>query len=398
MNPNFLKALEDYSKGEAVILIDDESRENEGDIVVATDCITESHLNFMEYQARGLVCVSISTSQAKRLNLSLQTENNNAPYQTAFTKSIALKNCNYPLESAKARVQCMRALASPTSKASDFTTPGNVYPLIANKSGTISRDGQTEGSHDLSRIAGFNASGVICEIVNKDGTMARGESLNNFASKYQLPIISVSDILKYRVQNEILLKEKEFIKNCKTDFGVFDVYVLYDEVDNKEHFVLAYGNYKDNLESSLVRIHSECLTGDVFGSRRCDCGKQLENSTKMIKEAGCGYIIYLRQEGRGIGLLNKIKAYQLQDQGLDTVEANECLGLDVDKRDYAVAAKILQLFSIKSVNLMTNNPDKINVISSFGIKINKRVPLIIENDPHSIAYIKTKRDKLGHML
>lgn len=398
MNSNFIKALEKYKQGKAVILTDDECRENEGDIVVATDCINESHLNLMEYKARGLVCVSISTAQAKKLNLSLQTENNNAPYQTAFTKSIALKKNKDFIESAKARVECMQALASPNSNASDFISPGNVYPLIANKSGTIGRDGQTEGSHDLSRIAGFNPSGVICEIVNPDGTMTRGEKLNEFASKYQLPIISVSDILKYRVQNEILLKEKDFIKDCKTDYGIFDVYVLYDEVDDKEHFVLAYGNYKDNLESPLVRIHSECLTGDVFGSRRCDCGKQLENSTKMIKDSGCGYIIYLRQEGRGIGLLNKIKAYQLQDQGLDTVQANECLGLEVDKRDYAVAAKILQMFAIESIDLMTNNPDKINVISSFGIKITNRVPLIIENDPHSKFYIETKRDKLGHML
>lgn len=386
-----------FKAGNPVILIDDQGRENEGDVVVASDCVTVDHLNFMEQHARGLVCVSISYSQANHLNLSLQSQNNNAPFQTAFTKSVSLKSSGLNYALASERVKCIKALANPDSRASDFISPGNIYPLISKKSGTIARDGQTEGSHDLARICGFNPSGVICEILNLDGTMARGKSLEEFASKFKLPIISVAQVLRYRIEHEILLKESSYNKDTLTDYGTFDVRVINDEVENKEHFVLSYGDIKDD-SPVLVRVHSECLTGDVFGSRRCDCGNQLKQSFEQIKKAGAGVVVYLRQEGRGIGLLNKIKAYELQDQGLDTVEANIHLGLEVDKRDFLVAAKIIQMLNIKSINLLTNNPQKVRVLEDFGIDIANRVPSITKEDPYSKDYIETKKSKLGHFL
>lgn len=391
------KIIKFFQAGNPVILIDDQDRENEGDIVVASDCMTEEHLNLMEKHARGLVCVSISYSQAKKLELSLQSQNNNAPFQTAFTKSVSLKSSGLNYASAQERVKCIKSLANPKSCAEEFISPGNIYPLIAKKSGTIDRDGQTEGSHDLARIAGFNPSGVICEILNPDGTMARGDSLEKFANEFKLPVISVAQVLRYRIENEILLKESDFKKNVLTEYGTFNVHVINDEVENKEHYVLTYGNIKTD-SPVLVRVHSECLTGDVFGSRRCDCGNQLKQSFEKIKQVGAGIVIYLRQEGRGIGLLNKIKAYELQDRGLDTVEANIHLGFEVDKRDFLIAAKIIQMLEINSINLLTNNPKKVKVMNDFGITIANRVPIITAEDPYSKDYIETKKNKLGHLF
>jgi 3,4-dihydroxy 2-butanone 4-phosphate synthase/GTP cyclohydrolase II len=393
---SFLDALESYRKGGMIIMVDDQDRENEGDLVVASQVITEEQLIFMERYARGLTCITLSHEQTKKLQLPMQTINNNSPFQTAFTVSVDHRSVlNDPI-TAKSRVKTLRELCSPNAEANDFVVPGNVYPLAAHPQGTIGRRGQTEGSHDLSRIAGFSPSGIICEILNPDGSMARGASLISFAEQHNLPIISVADVLRYRIDHEILLKEIN-VSLKSTDYGQFTVHTFLDEVEDKEHFVLVYGK-PDYNKDVLVRIHSECLTGDVFSSRRCDCGPQLEKSISAIKEAGSGVLLYLRQEGRGIGLLNKIKAYALQDQGHDTVEANVELGLDADLRDFAVAAKILQILNVKKLRLLTNNPEKVAVLESFGLNVSERIPLLTEIDAFSISYLETKRDKLGHYL
>ncbi len=395
----FSEVLADYKAGKMIVLIDHADRENEGDITVATEALTPEMISFMMYEARGLICVSLSTEDAVRLNLPLQTLNNNSPYNTPFTVSVDHKSVGAGGVTAKGRCATMRALASPDSVASDFVSPGHVFPLVANPAGVIGRQGQTEGSYDLSRLCSMRPSGVVCEILGADGKIIRGGALNEYAKRFDLKITSVSEIIRYRVQEEILVREVAQ-STLTTNHGKFNTYVFEDDVDGKEHLVLISGDpalWAKHSQEVTVRIHSECLTGDLFGSRRCDCGDQLSLSLEQIAKEG-GVLLYLQQEGRGIGLGNKLRAYALQDQGHDTFDANVRLGFEPDSRDFAVAAKILGHFGVTNVRLLTNNPDKVNTLTKFGISVKSRVPLVAPVDELSRAYLKTKREKFGHLI
>lgn len=390
--------LADIGSGKMIILVDDQLRENEGDLVVATELATADHLSFMMREARGLVCVSISVELAKKFNLPLQVLDNNSPFNTPFTVTIDHISVAGSGVTATARATTVKALLSDDTKAGDFIIPGHTFPLIANPLGVIARKGQTEGSFDLARLAGLKPSGIVCEILNPDGSMARGKELIDFAKKHNLKICSVAQIQDYRMQREVLVREVGSA-NLETEHGVFKTVVFEDALDGKEHLALICGDITSNkLQAPLVRIHSECLTGDVFGSRRCDCGKQLDAALSKIIQCGAGIVLYLRQEGRGIGLTNKLKAYALQDQGHDTVEANIKLGFAADEREFAVAAHILSHLGIQNVRLMTNNPDKIETLANLGITVEERVPLVVAPDVYSHTYLETKRDKLGHWL
>lgn len=390
--------LADFKAGRMVLIVDSVDRENEGDLAVAAEFITVEQLNFMLREARGLPCVSLGVEAAERLNLPLQVLNNNSPFSTAFTISVDHHSVLEAGVGASARVKTIRELANPNARAADFVSPGHVYPLVANPAGVVGRQGQTEGSFDLARLAGVQPVGVICEVLHPDGTMCRGVSLNVFAKQHGLLITSVEEILKYRSRQEILLRETAVVEK-ETDFGRFRVHVFEDDVAGKEHLALVLGDAVGlQHKPVLARIHSECLTGDVFGSLRCDCGEQLSMAARMVQETGSGIILYLRQEGRGIGLGNKLRAYELQDQGSDTVEANLRLGFAADARDYAVAAKILQALGVSVVRLMTNNPDKIEKLSAYGVEVAERVPLVIQPTEFSGNYLATKRTRLGHLL
>lgn len=395
----FSDVVADFRAGKPVIMVDDAERENEGDIVLATEAVTADLVNFMLREARGLVCVSVSVELAERLNLPLQVLNNNSPFNTPFTISIDHASVARSGVTAASRALTMQKLLDPAAQPEDFVSPGHVFPLIANPAGVIGRQGQTEGSYDLARIAGFQASGIVCEILNPDGTMARGAELDAFARRFNLKTTSVEEIIKYRVREEILIRAVAE-EDAHTDFGPCRTFVFQDDVAGKEHLVLRFGPESRLREpgGALVRIHSECLTGDVFGSRRCDCGAQLHESMRQIVENGSGLILYLRQEGRGIGLTNKLRAYALQDQGHDTVEANLKLGFAPDLRDFAVAAKLLDSFGVHSVRLLTNNPDKVSTLERFGITITERRPVVVPHDEHSASYLEAKRTKLGHWL
>lgn len=392
----FSEVVRDFSEGKMVIIVDDDRRENEGDLTIATEAITPEAISFMAQYARGLICVSISSELAERFNLPLQVINNNSPFNTSFTISIDHRDVADRGILATSRAYTMKRLLDPTVAASDFLSPGHVIPLIAHPSGVIGRQGQTEGSFDLSRIAKFKPSGVICEILNDDGTMARGDALSKFAKQHGIKITSIADIIAYRVREEILVRAVAEA-DLDTDEGRFRTYVFEDDADGREHLALVFGDINSS-SPPFVRIHSECLTGDVFGSRRCDCGGQLTQAMKQIVTAGNGVLLYLRQEGRGIGLGNKLRAYELQDQGHDTVEANVRLGFAPDARDFAVAAKILEHFGIQSVKLLTNNPNKLETLEQFGISVVERVPLLIPPNEFSRDYLSTKREKLGHLL
>jgi 3,4-dihydroxy 2-butanone 4-phosphate synthase/GTP cyclohydrolase II len=395
----FSEVLADFRAGKPVILVDDAERENEGDITLATEAVTPELMSFMLEHARGLICVSISVELAEQLNLPLQVLNNNSPFNTPFTVSIDHRSVSQSGVTGRSRALTMQKLLEPGAQPEDFVSPGHVFPLIANPAGVIGRQGQTEGSYDLARIAGFKPSGIVCEILQPDGTMARGKQLNEFAERFGLKISSVEEIIKFRIREEVLVRMVGE-SAMTTDFGACRAFVFQDDVDGKEHLALAFGQEKllDNPDGTLVRIHSECLTGDVFGSRRCDCGEQLKESMQQIVARGSGIVLYLRQEGRGIGLTNKLRAYALQDQGHDTVEANLRLGFPADMRDFAVAAKMLDHFGVRRVQLLTNNPDKLSTLENFGIEIRSRIPLVVRPDEFSKHYLEAKRDKLGHWL
>jgi 3,4-dihydroxy 2-butanone 4-phosphate synthase/GTP cyclohydrolase II len=394
----FPEVLAAFQRGEAIILVDDAGRENEGDIVVAAERITPELVAFMMRDARGLICVSLTAERAAELMLPLQTTHNGLPYGTAFTVSVDLAAVGAAGVSAASRAATIKALVDPAFTAADFVSPGHVFPLIANKEGVIGRQGHTEGSIDLTRLAGLAPAGVICEILNPDGTMARGEQLLEFAQRFKLKVSSVEEIVTYRVRSEVLLRVVAQAQT-QTMFGSCTTIVFQDDVARKEHMALVFGDLSACGEDGpLVRIHSECLTGDVFGSRRCDCGEQLHESMRMIVEHGAGIIVYLRQEGRGIGLANKLKAYALQDEGHDTVEANIKLGFPADIRDFAVAAKMLDHLAVEKVQILTNNPEKIATLERFGIKISARRPIIAAPDEYSREYLATKRAKMGHWL
>lgn len=386
-------ALSDLKSGKMIIVVDDEDRENEGDFVMAADMVTPEAINFMATVGRGLICTPVSSEIAQRLDLKLQVEANTASLGTAFTVSIDAKEKISTGISASDRSHTIKLLSQSETIASDFVRPGHIFPLIAKNGGVLERPGHTEASVDLSKLAGFSAAGVICEIMNPDGSMARFDDLVELKKQHQLKMISIADLILYRKNHEDLISSVESIP-FPNKFGEFQMYIFHSEILKEEHVAIVKGSATPNL----VRIHSECFTGDIFGSYRCDCGDQLNNSMKMIEEAGSGMIIYLRQEGRGIGLFNKVKAYQLQDQGLDTAEANIHLGFPVDSRNYTMASQIMKYFKVDQVKLLTNNPKKISALEELGFKHIERIPLEIDANHKNASYLFTKKIKMGHLL
>ena len=391
-------AISDLRLGKMVIVVDDEDRENEGDFIMAADMITPEAINFMITQGRGLVCAPISQEIAKRLDLPLQVQTNTDTMGTAFTVTIDAKDKVHTGISASDRSHTLKFMAAPDSKASDFTRPGHIFPLIAKDGGVLERQGHTEAAVDLSKLSGHAPVGVICEIMNEDGSMSRLPELIALADKHDLKIVSIADLVNYRRQHEKLISTVEAIP-FPTKFGEFQMYVFKSALLKQEHVAIIKGD-PSLLKNpgTLVRIHSECFTGDIFGSLRCDCGEQLASSMKTIEENGSGAVIYLRQEGRGIGLFNKVRAYQLQDQGMDTVEANVHLGFPVDLRDYTMASQILNYFEISSIKLMTNNPQKINGLTMLGHTDIERFPIEINANLKNASYLFAKKTKLGHLL
>jgi 3,4-dihydroxy 2-butanone 4-phosphate synthase/GTP cyclohydrolase II len=392
----FAEVLEAYRQGKMVIMVDDQNRENEGDLCLATEFVTPEAIQYMASEGRGLICVTMGAELAASLQLPPQAENNNSPFHTPFTVSIdhvSVASCGALPAS---RALTMRKLLEQQVAPSDFKSPGSVFPLVANPAGVLGRQGQTEGSYDLARLAGLYPSSIICEILAEDGTMLRGDALVAYAQKHNLLITSVEEVIRARISGEALVR-KISTYTAQLELGAFQVTVFRDDATNREHFSVQYGDPR-KTKDVLVRIHSECLTGDVFGSLRCDCGDQLQESLRRIVAEGAGVVLYLRQEGRGIGLANKLKAYALQDTGLDTVEANERLGFAADERDFQVAVGMLDALQISSIRLLTNNPEKLDVLTHSDITIVERLPLVVKENPYSSDYLAVKKSKLGHLF
>ncbi|MCM0082185.1 bifunctional 3,4-dihydroxy-2-butanone-4-phosphate synthase/GTP cyclohydrolase II [Geomonas sp. Red32] len=389
--------LEDLRQGKMVILVDDEDRENEGDLCMAAEMITPEAINFMAKQGRGLICLTLTEETCDRLNLPPMVKDNSSSFGTAFTVSIeARRGVSTGISAADRAHTILTAVADDTC-AADLARPGHVFPLRARKGGVLVRTGQTEGSVDLARLAGMKPAGVICEIMNDDGTMSRMPQLQRFALEHGIKICTVADLVAYRLQHESLVRKAAEVRLPTSYGGEFRTMVFENDVDRQEHLALVKGDISGD-EPVLVRVHSECLTGDVFGSCRCDCANQLQRSMAMIEQEGRGVILYMRQEGRGIGLVNKLKAYALQDQGKDTVEANLALGFKADHRDYGIGAQMLLHLGVKNIRLMTNNPKKMVGLQGYGINIVERVPLETPASASNLHYLKTKREKLGHLL
>ncbi|MDI6729756.1 MAG: bifunctional 3,4-dihydroxy-2-butanone-4-phosphate synthase/GTP cyclohydrolase II [Thermodesulfovibrionales bacterium] len=391
------EALEDIAKGMMVILVDDEDRENEGDLCMAAEKITPEAINFMAKHGRGLICLSLTPQRVEELKLPMMTDTNTSSFGTAFTVSIEAKKGVTTGISAHDRAVTILTAINPQTKSEDIARPGHVFPLRAKPGGVLQRAGQTEGSVDLARLAGLYPAGVICEIMNDDGTMARVPQLMEFAEIHRMKIITVKDLIQYRMRTERFVRRIATVQ-MPTEYGGDFIAIAYaNDVDPNVHIALVKGEIRPE-DKVLVRVHSECLTGDVFGSKRCDCGDQLHKAMEMIRKEGKGVILYMRQEGRGIGLANKLKAYELQDKGLDTVEANIKLGFKPDLRDYGIGAQILVDLGVRKMKLMTNNPKKIIGLEGYGLKVVERVS--VESTPHdkNIVYLKTKKKKLGHML
>jgi 3,4-dihydroxy 2-butanone 4-phosphate synthase/GTP cyclohydrolase II len=393
---NVQEVLEDLKQGKMIILVDDEARENEGDLTIAAEKVTPDAINFMAKYGRGLICLALSPEIVEKLKLPLMVYDNRSPYKTAFTVSIEARQGVTTGISAADRAHTILTAVADDAKPEDLIQPGHVFPLRARKGGVLFRTGQTEGSVDLARLSGLSAAAVICEIMNEDGTMARMPDIEKFSKKHDLKIAAVADIIAYRMQTESFVHSAaETI--LPTPFGEFKAIAFSNDIDDYEHLALVKGDI-DPEKEVMVRVHSECLTGDVFGSFRCDCGEQLKKAMEMVQEEGLGVILYLQQEGRGIGLVNKLRAYKLQDEGFDTVEANEQLGFDPDLRDYGVGAQILVALGVRKMRLITNNPRKIIGLEGYNLKVTGRVPIEIEPRPENRKYLLTKCQKLGHLM
>jgi 3,4-dihydroxy 2-butanone 4-phosphate synthase/GTP cyclohydrolase II len=390
------QGIEDFQNGKMVIIVDDEDRENEGDLAIAAEMVTAENINFMAVYARGLICQPIIEGRLRELDLPPMVEDNTSRNTTAFTVSVDVTKGATTGISASDRAETVKAMIDPDTTPEDLARPGHLFPLKYQEGGVLVRAGQTEGSVDLSKLAGLYPSAVICEIMNEDGTMSRMPELEEFSKIHSINIVSVAQIIAYRVLHEKMI-ERVADARLPSRYGDFRAVAFKSSVDTAEHLALVMGEI-DGSEPVLVRVHSECLTGDVLGSRRCDCGAQIDKALELIAEAGKGVFLYMRQEGRGIGLHNKIKAYSLQDQGMDTVEANMTLGFEPDLRHYGIGAQILKDLGVESMRLLTNNPKKVIGLDSYGLKLSERVPIIIPTNPENERYMNTKKVKMGHYL
>jgi 3,4-dihydroxy 2-butanone 4-phosphate synthase/GTP cyclohydrolase II len=391
------EAIFEIQQGRVVIVVDDEDRENEGDFLTAARNATPELINFMATHGRGLICAPISEERCDQLGLELMVRNNSAAYETPFTISVDLigHGCTTGI-SASDRSKTILAMIDPAIRPEELGKPGHIFPLRARKGGVLRRAGHTEAAVDLSRLAGFEEAGIIVEILNEDGTMARLPQLLEIAKKFDLKIISIADLIKYRISHESLIVEQVQVE-MPTAYGDFQLRAFKDQSNDQDHLVLTKGTWTED-EAVLVRVHSSCLTGDIFGSCRCDCGPQLHKAMELINQEGKGAIVYMNQEGRGIGLLNKLKAYKLQEEGLDTYEANEKLGFKADERDYGIGAQMLRAIGIRKMKLMSNNPKKRTGLIGYGLEIIENIPLEIESNIHNERYLETKRDKAGHTI
>lgn len=391
------EAIEDIRNGKLIIVVDDEDRENEGDFICAAETVTPEIVNFMAREGRGLICVPLVEDRCEELGLDLMVGKNTAVYETPFTVSVDLigHGCTTGI-SAHDRFRTIKALADPETKPEELGRPGHIFPLKAKREGVLRRSGHTEAAIDFARLAGFRPAGVLVEIMNEDGTMARLPQLRAVARRFELKLVSIKDLIAYRLKKESQVRRRVDVE-LPTDYGDFKL-AAYEQIDTGEvHLALIKGTWKKD-EPVLVRVHSSCVTGDIFGSCRCDCGTQLHDAMRMVDKAGAGVVLYMKQEGRGIGLLNKLKAYKLQEEGLDTVEANLRLGFDMDNRDYGIGAQILSDLGISKLRLITNNPKKRVGLMGYGLEIVENVPIETVPNKHNEKYLTTKRDKLGHIL
>jgi 3,4-dihydroxy 2-butanone 4-phosphate synthase / GTP cyclohydrolase II len=389
-------AIDDIRAGRMVVVVDSPDRENEGDLVMAADLVTADAINFMAMHARGLICLTLTPERCEELGLPMMTQRNRTPYETAFTVSIEARNGVSTGISAADRAHTIQVAVNSDSRAEDLIQPGHVFPLRARPHGVLERTGQTEASVDLARLAGFSPAGVICEVMNDDGTMARIPDLVEYCRIHGLKMITVADLIAFRHRREKLVERIASAK-LPTRYGDFVAHGFRSMIDGQQHVALVMGDV-DGAEDVLVRVHSECVTGDVFHSLRCDCGEQLERALAQIALEGSGVLLYLAQEGRGIGLLNKLRAYELQEQGLDTVDANIALGLPVDSRDYGMGAQILADLGLSTIRILTNNPKKIVGLEGYGLSVTEQVPIVAEPNPVNADYLRTKRERMGHTI